>query len=173
MNSVVGMTRATSLSPLGSEFDNFLFAPIGQDKNGMRLSVLSALARLNVDPWQEADELARLPPESAIARLASRIAALPDDSSTHPDPGTIAGRLIELLPRQGRTNITSPHQPSPGGSEGINSRLASYAMLIILTLMLSAHFITANRQPQRQVDNPRAPASSTVAPDMPSPSSGQ
>jgi hypothetical protein len=79
MNSVVGMTRTTSLSPLGSEFDNFLFAPIGEDKNGMLLSVVSALARLDVDPWQEAGELARLPPESAIARLASRISALPKD----------------------------------------------------------------------------------------------
>jgi hypothetical protein len=167
------MTRTTSLSPLGSEFDDFLFAPIGEDKNGMHLSVLSALARLDVDPWQEAGELARLPAESAIARLASRIAALPDDSSTHPDPGTISGRLIVLLPRQGRSNITSPHQTPPGGGEGTNSRLASYAMLIIMTLMLGAHFITANRQPQGQVDNPHAPPSSTVAPDMPSPSSGQ
>jgi hypothetical protein len=173
MNSVVGMTRATSLSPLGSEFDNFLCAPIGADKNGMRLSVLSALARLDIDPWQEAGELARLPPEYAIARLASRIAALPDDSSVHPDPGRIAGRLVELLPRQARPDITSPHQTSPGAGEGTNSRLASYAMLIILTLMLGVHFITANRQPQAQVDNPHAPPSSTVAPDMPSPSSGQ
>jgi hypothetical protein len=173
MNSVVGMTRTTSLSPLGSEFDNFLFAPIGEDKNGMLLSVVSALARLDVDPWQEAGELARLPPESAIARLASRIAALPDGSSAHPDPGTIAGRLIALLPRQARSNITSPHQTSLGGGESTNSRLASYAMLIIMTLMLGAHFITANRQSKAPVDNPRAPASSTVAPDMPSSSSGQ
>jgi hypothetical protein len=167
------MTRTTSLSSLGSEFDDFLFALIGEEKSGMRLSVLSALARLDVDPWQEADELARLPPESAIARLASRIAALPEDSSAHPDPETIAGRLIALLPRHAHSKITSPHQKSPGAGEGTNSRLASYAMLIIMTLMLGAHFITANRQSKAQVDNPRAPASSTVAPDMPSSSSGQ
>jgi hypothetical protein len=51
------MARCTSISPLGSEFDNFLFAPIGNDRNGMVLSVVSALAQLDVDPWQEADEL--------------------------------------------------------------------------------------------------------------------
>ncbi len=50
--------KMNSNAPLGSEFDNFLFAPIGVDKNGMVLSVVSALARLDVDPWEEAEELA-------------------------------------------------------------------------------------------------------------------
>jgi hypothetical protein len=51
---VVEMTYSGSASRLGSEFDDFLFAPIGEDRNGMLLSVLSALARLDIDPWQEA-----------------------------------------------------------------------------------------------------------------------
>jgi hypothetical protein len=42
-----------------SAFDNFLYAPIGEDKNGMLLSVLSALARQGIDrkyvpvPWED------------------------------------------------------------------------------------------------------------------------
>ena len=48
------MTYSASVSRLGSEFDDFLFAPIGADRIGMLLSVLSALARLDIDPWQEA-----------------------------------------------------------------------------------------------------------------------
>lgn len=59
------MIRSTSVSVLGSEFDDFLFAPIGEDKNDMPLSMLSALARLDIDPWQEAAELSRLPEETA------------------------------------------------------------------------------------------------------------
>jgi hypothetical protein len=59
------MTRSPSISVLGSEFDDFLFAPIGEDRNDMPLSVLSALARLDIDPWHEAAELARLPGETA------------------------------------------------------------------------------------------------------------
>jgi hypothetical protein len=55
------MTRPASVSALGSEFDDFLFAPIGEDGNGMLLSVLSALARLGFDPWEEAAKLAQLP----------------------------------------------------------------------------------------------------------------
>jgi len=55
------MSSSASVSVLGTEFDDFLFAPIGEDRNDMPLSVLSALARLDIDPWQEADKLARLP----------------------------------------------------------------------------------------------------------------
>jgi hypothetical protein len=54
---------------IGPEFDEFLCAPIGADRNGTGLSVLSALARLNVDPWQEATSLARMPREAAVVRF--------------------------------------------------------------------------------------------------------
>jgi hypothetical protein len=45
----IEMSGSVRMSPLGSEFDSFLYAPIGEDGNGMPLSVLSALARLDVD----------------------------------------------------------------------------------------------------------------------------
>ena len=101
------MTRSASVSVLGSEFDDFLFAPIREDRNDMPLSVLSALARLDIDPWQEAGKLARLPGETATQRLASLIAALPDGPSAHLDPGTIAARLIALLPSRASSKIPS------------------------------------------------------------------
>jgi hypothetical protein len=101
------MTRSASVSHLGSEFDDFLFAPIGEDRNGMLLSVLSALARLDIDPWQEAAQLAGLPGGTAAQRLASLIEALPDEPSAHPDSATIAARLIALLPRPASSNIPS------------------------------------------------------------------
>ena len=37
-------------------FDEFLCASIVEEKNGMALSVMSAFARRNVDPWQESGE---------------------------------------------------------------------------------------------------------------------
>lgn len=40
-----------------SEFNAFVFAPIGEERNGMLLSVMSALARRDIDPWQEAARL--------------------------------------------------------------------------------------------------------------------
>ena len=96
---MIEMKRTGSVFSLGSEFDDFLLAPIGDDNNGMQLSVLSALARLDVDPWEEAAALARLPRAAAASKLASRIAALPAGPSARPDPRTIAARLIPLLPR--------------------------------------------------------------------------
>jgi hypothetical protein len=69
-----------------TEFDAFLFAPIGEKKNGMLLSV-SALARLDRDPWREAAELARMPNETAKQRLTSLIEALPNRPWSGPEPG--------------------------------------------------------------------------------------
>jgi hypothetical protein len=97
----------TRFSQLGPEFDNFLFAPIREDSNGMLLSVLSVLARLDIDPWQEAAKLSGLPGGAATQRLASLIAALPDESSADPDPATVAARLVALLPRPANPNIPS------------------------------------------------------------------
>lgn len=93
------MARSPYVARLGSEFDDFLFAPIGAGKNGMAVSVLSALARQGVDAWQEAAELARLPRGVATQRLASWVAALPDGLSGNREAGSIAARLVALLPR--------------------------------------------------------------------------
>ena len=67
---MVETARTGSISQISSAFDDFLFAPIGQESNGMRLSVLSALARLDMDPWQGAAKLAKLPIAGATEQLA-------------------------------------------------------------------------------------------------------
>jgi hypothetical protein len=36
-------------------------ASVGDDNNGMPLTALSTLARMDVDPWEEASKLTRLP----------------------------------------------------------------------------------------------------------------
>jgi hypothetical protein len=83
----------------GSQFDAFLFAQIGEDVNGLPLSVVSALARMDLDPWQEAGELAQLPAEVAIQRLAGLLRSLPDRYLGSSDGAAIAARLIALLQR--------------------------------------------------------------------------
>jgi hypothetical protein len=91
-------TLPPEFSPLNSEFNEFLFAPIGEEKNETVVTVLSALARLGVDPWQEAARLAQLSREVAKERLTSIIAALPNGRWMPSDIATIAARLIDLLP---------------------------------------------------------------------------
>jgi hypothetical protein len=164
------MTRCASISPLGSEFDSFLFAPIGVDGNGLLLRVVSALARSDVDPWQEADELDRLPPEVAVHRLALLIAPLPDDPSTHRDAGRIAGRLIALLPRQGSSS-GPPSTTLLGIGETTNSRAVLYVFFILMVLIMGIQVFMASRLPQAKLDNAATHSSSTVAPDVAS--SGQ
>jgi len=159
-NSTIEMTRSASVSRPTSEFDDFLFAPIGDEGNGMLLSVLSALARLDVDPWLEAANLARMPKETATERMASLIAALPDRPSAQPDSATVAARLIELLPR--RNDANSPSRAvTPGGAAAAKSWTILF--VILMAFLLGAQFFMTIRQPPAQVGGAGAPASSTVS----------
>src|ERR1700691_5513013 len=101
------MKRTGSVFSPGSEFDDFLLSPIGDDNNGMQLSVLSALARLDVDPWEQAATLAQLPADAATQKLACMLAALPPGPSVRPDSATIAARLILLLPGRVASEVPS------------------------------------------------------------------
>ena len=159
------MTRCSSLSPLGSKFDAFLFASIGEDRNGMPLSVLSVLARLGVDPWREAAQLAHLPEETATLRLASFIAALPDEQAAHPDPEIAAARLIALLPRV--TAFSAPSREMAIGASGANSLrgvvFALFFGVVTMALVISAQWTVANHQQSVRVNNSLPEVSSVHA----------
>ncbi len=129
----------------------------------MLLSVLSALARLDIDPWQEAAQLAGLPGETATRRLSSLIAALPDGASVHPDPATNAARLIALLPLRAGSKI-APRAGVPSAIAVIQPRPITYVYVIFMVIALSAQWIAAGRHPPAQDGNVQAPASSTVSP---------
>jgi hypothetical protein len=87
-----------AFSLLQSEFNAFLYAPIGEESNDSVLSVLSALARLGLDPWQESARLAQLSTDMATERLTSIVAGLPNGRWAQSDVAAIAVRLIQLLP---------------------------------------------------------------------------
>jgi hypothetical protein len=92
------MTLASGFSLLQSEFNPFLFATIGEEANGVELTVLSALTRLGVDPWQEASRLAGLPRTAASATFAEMLTRLPNEAWDASENRSIAARLIEKLP---------------------------------------------------------------------------
>ena len=100
----------TGLSHINSEFDRFLFASIGDQENGTPLSVLSVLARSDIDPWQEAARLAQMPKELAAQSVASVIERLPNGRFGPPKSKVIAVRLIELLPSH--VSLISANQSS-------------------------------------------------------------
>ncbi len=85
-----------------SEFNAFLFALVGEEKGGQRLTVLSALARLGLNPWDEAARLAGMSKDAATSALTAAIADLPEGDWKSSDLRAIAGRLIDRLPARGR-----------------------------------------------------------------------
>lgn len=125
-----------SKSGLGSEFDKFLFAVIGDDRNGMRLSVVSVLARVDLDPWQEAATLAGLSEELAAQRLAPLLAALPEPTLQQTSAAAMAARLVALLPRRTNTN-TQLAVPEPGGVSALHLRDLLIPIVVVIYLILS------------------------------------
>lgn len=136
----------------------------------MRLSVLSALARIDVDPWKEAAALARLPGGPATQRLAALIATLPDRPSAHRDCQTIAAELIALLPRPARL-AEAPAGMSPGVRATTNSRAVLY--MLFVACLLGAQFFMASHHVPTPIDDARVPTSSAASPEIPPPNSGQ
>jgi len=109
----------------------------------MVLTVLSALARSDIDPWDEAARLARLPGEVATRTIMQLIAALPNGLSEGLDAGAVARELVALLPRQqGATSAQSTHPAAPlAGSTIIRGALTAG---LVLYLMLMAVFLARN-----------------------------
>ena len=137
------MTHA-ALSPLiEPEFDKFLGASIGEDRNGTGLSVLSAFARLNVDPWQEATSLARTPSDAAAARLTELIEALPRAPANAIPPRMIAANLVALLPKGKALDVRS--LDSAFAARGLRETQVLMALSALVVMMLiicaiSGHF---------------------------------
>ncbi len=71
------MTLRPEYSLGHSAYNDFLFGSLGPGEGGTEITVLSALSRLGIDPWQEAERLAALPREAAAQALADTIARLP------------------------------------------------------------------------------------------------
>jgi hypothetical protein len=158
----------TSVSQFRSEFDDFLYAPVDEGNNGTFLSVISALARLGIDPWQEAASLARMSREKATQRLASLIGSLPEGLLAHLDSGTVAARLIALLPHAPSfTTVASGVSPHLGAV--INSRIIIYVViinLVFLALMLGSHYVMADYKSPAQIGHAHVPTFIMHAPKV-------
>jgi len=124
------MDRSVVSAPLGTEFDAFLFAPVEVELSGTTLTVVSALARLNIDPWSEAAELARMPRERASQRLAAMIGKLSGLPAAGGQTQKIADGLISLLPRGAAAPLRVGAQALPS--------LPERAMAILVALLIVA-----------------------------------
>ena len=132
--------------PLRTDLDDFLFAPVADDDNGMPLTMLSALARSGVDPWVEAAGLAVLSRESATEKLIAVLAGVPNGPSPGADTATAASRLVALLhpsPRQPSATAGKAPPATAETAQARRTRLAIYSLLA-LCLMLLANWARTN-----------------------------
>ena len=100
------MARTNCSTLPSSEMDGFLLSDVGIQPNGMPLTVLSMLARMGVDPWDEAECLSGLPNDLAVSWMAAAISRAPPYSWEQSDVAVLASRLIDRLP-------THSHNPQP------------------------------------------------------------
>ncbi len=172
---LVNEIKARAPAPrLGCEFNAFLFSPIGDDRNGISLSVVSLLARCDLDPWQEAASLAAMPTDAATRRLESLIRALPDQPLTLPDSGTVANRLIALLPRRLDPKTRGPEsQAKPHGAAALalSRRSTVVAMIVVVSIMLlvGAQLARLSNAPPAQPVAADAPPAPVTPPRTPAP----
>ena len=129
------MTRPTVLRPFGADYDQFLYEYVGEDGSGAEVTALSMFARLGVDPWKEASELAGLPEDAARSRLCATMSKCRDMSFQPQDHREIARRLIALLPRPASRGVVAsggsppdPQRPSSG---------AQFYLIAMIVLVLA------------------------------------
>lgn len=159
--------KAAARAPrLGSEFNAFLFSPIGEGRNGMPLSVVSLLARCDLDPWLEATSLAAMPADAAARRLDSLIRSLPDQPLTLPDSRTIATRLIALLPCWTDADMRPPEKQARATAavaEAVALRRRSIVVAMILVVcvlfLISVQLATVSDEPSTPPVAAHAPPS--------------
>ncbi len=128
----------------------------------MHLTVLSALARQNVDPWEIAKRLTSLPREPAILFLTPLLAHTPVGLAA---PEVTAARLIAML----------PSQPAPAAKAGIfsigqvnaqpDAAISKMWLIVAFALyILFSHLLFAGLSPGTVAGKPMSSALSAPAP---------
>ena len=131
------MALSARFSLLHSDLNDFLFASVGDEQNGMPLSVISALTRLGLEPWAEAARLAALPKALAAEALTPMIARLSLAWGQRSDNLAIAQRVVGLLPKRGQ--VAEPGREQTGAWD----KRYSNAVMLLGCLALGAAVLFA------------------------------
>jgi hypothetical protein len=155
----------TNTAALGrADLDGFLLADIGTEANGMTLSVLSALARGGIDPWEEAERLAAMPSETAVSGLAGIIAAMPAGLWSLPDARPVAVRLVALLPSRAARPVG---QAAPSAPLRTGLSWPVVALLGLLALSVTATIWSCTDRPGTSIRGASSSAASGGPTNLP------
>jgi hypothetical protein len=159
------MRQASSLS-FKPEFDKFLFTTICEEKSTTNLNVVSMLARLDLDPWQEAAALADLPRDAAARRLSSLLSTLSVDSPLNED--AVADRLVSLLPPK---RSALPDRDRNGASKDIGGTKDRMLIFLVFYMLTTLSFATLWQEYSRSAHSHSASNSGAELPHVSPPQS--
>ena len=135
------MTLRRAYMPILPEFDAFLFASVGEEVDGVPLSVLSALSQLDLDPRAEAARLALLTREAAADQLARMIARLSGSRWSLSEARRIASGLIERLPLA--TTVSKDDHAASSNRPTTSLKASSFLIYLALILALLVGLIAS------------------------------
>jgi hypothetical protein len=161
------------------EFEPFLHAVIHDDPQGPALTVLTALARRDLDPWDAAASLADLDPADAIVQLTALLRGLPPGQ--RPPDAIVAARLQALLPRARAVNgggalpaMNAAWRPARqvlkgDAAVGVAARSGfSYLLvyLVFVAILIGSEWLNASGEtlPAASTDHASAPATAPAPP---------
>ncbi len=93
------------------QYEPFLHSPVGEDRRGNSVTMLSRLTRLGVDPWVEASDLAAMPDGSARQRLDALLERFTDVPPLIAARSEAVSRLLACLPPSSRVTPASGLSP--------------------------------------------------------------
>ncbi|SNT41774.1 hypothetical protein [Tropicimonas sediminicola] len=128
------------LQPDGTDFDRFLYASVGEDRAGSSVTVVSALARLGLDPWKEAAKLSSLGRDAACARLGRSLSGFKDVPSLALEHAAVAATLTSLLPNRLSRRATKLTKPAIPKGPPIQARWV-LAILIVFLVLARVYFL--------------------------------
>ena len=132
------MSASDVLHPDGSDYDAFLFAELGEDRTGAAVTVLSALARLDLEPWTEARELAHLAREDAQVRLTKHFESITDIPALALASEGRAAKLVSFLPKREPLRASKSLEAGTDNSPRISISWTTMAIVgvVVLTWIL-------------------------------------
>ena len=157
------MPLRRAYAPLQPEFDDFLFAAVGEGVNGIPLSTISMLTQLGLDPRREAAQLASLARQDAVERLVQILGRCQRTDWPGEERGRIAYGLIERLTRCAKPADApiGPHlsYQTPAAWMNIISQAKHWMIGVILGAAILVSLIAQERWPFGEGQSTRLPPS--------------
>ncbi|AZQ66970.1 hypothetical protein EF888_07375 [Silicimonas algicola] len=129
------MAGPSVLYPHPREFERFLYATVGKDRNGTVVTVFSMLARIGLDPWNETAELVALGRDAAGTRLGLLLSRFQDVPALGNAHGQVGRELSLLLPESSRLRSFVPSGSTASQSRGLSGGTILTVLALVLVLI--------------------------------------